>query len=122
MNDAFVDLNKWFKATKFTLNSDKTNFTTFATNNITCTNLNIGYDNKTTEEVLKTKFLGLQTDNLHWKKHIEYIIPKLSSACFAMRKITLLLKRDTLKLVFFTYFHTVIWSYLLRTDRQQNSI
>jgi hypothetical protein len=35
----------------------------FATNNKTCINLNIGYDDKTTEEVLTTQFLGLQTDN-----------------------------------------------------------
>jgi hypothetical protein len=41
----------------------------FATNSKTCINLNIGYDNKTIEEVLTTKFLGLQIDNnLNWKK------------------------------------------------------
>jgi hypothetical protein len=42
----------------------------FATNEKTCINLNIGYDNKTVEEVLTAKFLGLQIDNnLNWKKH-----------------------------------------------------
>jgi hypothetical protein len=49
-------------------------------NNKTCINLNMGYDNKTVEEAGTTKFLGLQNDNLNWKKHIEYIILKLSSA------------------------------------------
>jgi hypothetical protein len=69
----------------------------------------IGYDNKTTEEVLTTKSLSLQTDNnLNWKKHIEYIIPKLSSACFAMRTVTQLLKADTLKQVYFAYFHSIM--------------
>jgi hypothetical protein len=48
-------------------------------------NLNIGYDNKTIEEVSTTKFLGLQTDNLNCKKHTEYNIPKLCSSCFAMK-------------------------------------
>jgi hypothetical protein len=82
----------------------------FTTNNETRINFNIGYDNKTIEEVLlTTKFLGLQIDsNLNWKKHIEYIIPKLSSACFAMRTVKPLLNVDTLKLVYFAYFHSVM--------------
>jgi hypothetical protein len=37
-----------------------------------------------------------------------YIIPKLSSACFAMRKVIPLMTRDTLKLVYFAYFHSVV--------------
>jgi hypothetical protein len=58
----------------------------FVTNK-TCIILNIGYDKKIEE--LLTKFLGLQIDNnLNWKKNIEYIIPKLSSAFFAMRTVT----------------------------------
>jgi hypothetical protein len=35
----------------------------FTTNNKTSINFNIGYDDKTIEEVLTTKFLGLQIDN-----------------------------------------------------------
>jgi hypothetical protein len=63
---------------------------------------------KTIEEV-ETKFLGLQVDsNLNWKIHIQYIIPKRSSACFAMRAITSLTKTETLKLVYFAYFHSIM--------------
>jgi protein involved in sex pheromone biosynthesis len=62
INDVFASLNEWFKAYKFTLNFDKTNFMKFSmeTKRI---NLNIGYYNKTTEVVGTTKFLGLQIDN-----------------------------------------------------------
>jgi hypothetical protein len=85
MNDVFANRNKWFKANKLVLNFDKTNCIKFAIKNNTCPSLNIGFDNKLIEEVEANKFLGLQIDNnLNWKKHIEYIIPKLSSACFAM--------------------------------------
>jgi hypothetical protein len=38
----------------------------FATKKKTCINLNIYYDNKTTEKI-GTKFLGLEIDNLNWK-------------------------------------------------------
>jgi hypothetical protein len=81
----------------------------YTINNKTSINFNIAYDSKTIEEVVTTKFLGLQIENnLNWKKHIEYDIPKLSSACFAMRTVTPLLKVDTLKLVYFAYFHSVM--------------
>jgi hypothetical protein len=63
----------------------------------------------TIEEVETTKFLGIQVDNnLNWKTHIQYIIPKLSSACFAMKNITSLMKTENLKLVYFPYFHSIM--------------
>jgi hypothetical protein len=49
-----------------------------------CICLNKGLGNKSVEEALKIKFLG---------PHIECIIPKLSSACFAMRIATSCLKK-----------------------------
>jgi hypothetical protein len=74
-----------------------------------CFNLSIGYVDKTIEEVETTKFLGLQVDsNLNWKTHIQYITPKLSSAYFAMRTITSLMKTENLKLVYFAYFHSIM--------------
>jgi hypothetical protein len=85
MNDVFAGLNKWIEGNKLTLNFDETNFMKLCTTNKNCVNLSIRYVDKTTEEVETTKFLGLQVDsNLTWKTHIQYIIPKLSSACFAM--------------------------------------
>jgi hypothetical protein len=36
---------------------------------------NVCYDGKEYNEV---------DDNLNWKKHVEYIIPKLNSACFVI--------------------------------------
>jgi hypothetical protein len=81
----------------------------FCTTNKNCVNLSIGYVHKTIEEVQTAKFLGLQVDNnLNWKTHIQYIIPKLRSACFAMRTITSLMKTETLKLVYFAYFHSIM--------------
>jgi hypothetical protein len=109
MNDVFAGLNKWIKANKLTLNLYKTNLMKFCTTNKNCVNLSIGYEDKTIEEVETTKFLGLQiNNNIHWKTHIQYIIPKLSSACFAMRTVTSLMKTETLKLVYFAYVHSIM--------------
>jgi hypothetical protein len=59
MNNVFTSLSKWFKADKLTLNSDKTKFIKLSTKSKTCINVNVWYDNKTTEEVETTKFLDL---------------------------------------------------------------
>jgi len=49
------------------------------------------------------------TDNtLMWKRHIEVITPKLSVVCFAFRAITSFVTLDTLKMVYHSYFHSVI--------------
>jgi len=44
---------------------------------------NIIYENRTVEEVGKSKFIGIQIDfNCSWKTHIEYVIIEPSSTCF----------------------------------------
>jgi hypothetical protein len=109
MIDIFASLNKWMKANKLTLNFDKTNFMKFCTNNKTHIKLNTGYVDKTIEEVETTTFLGLQIDNnLNWKTDIQHNIPKLSSACFAMRTVTSLMRTEILKFVYFAYLHSIM--------------
>jgi hypothetical protein len=67
------------------------------------------YYDKAIEEVETTKFLDLQIDNdLNWKAHIQYIMPNLSTACFAMSTVKSLMKTETLKLVYFAYFHSIM--------------
>jgi hypothetical protein len=81
-------MNSWFRVMKLTFNFDEIDLMKFATVNKTSIDFNVACDDKTIAEVLTTRFLGLETDdNVNWKKYIEYIIPKLSSACFAMRTV-----------------------------------
>jgi hypothetical protein len=69
----------------------------------------IGSDNKTAEETGTTKFLDFQIDNnLTKKKHIDYIISKLSSTCFVMREVTPLIKIYILKLIYYAYLQSVM--------------
>jgi hypothetical protein len=61
------------------------------------------------EETVKTKFLGLHTDNhLNQKNHIDQMIPKLSRACYAVRSMFDISNITTLKSIYFTYFHSII--------------
>jgi hypothetical protein len=54
-------------------------------------------------------FLALTLDNtLSWRTHIDTIVPKLSSASFAMRVVKPFLSLDSLKMVYYSYFHSVM--------------
>jgi hypothetical protein len=45
---------------------------------------------------------------LSWKSHIDMIAPKLSQACFIARVIKPFLSWDTLKMVYYAYFHAIM--------------
>jgi hypothetical protein len=53
--------------------------------------------------------LGLYIhDLINWSCHIEYIIPKLSSACYIMRSIKPFMSPNTFKTVYYSYFNSII--------------
>ena len=55
------------------------------------------------------KFLGITVDNtLSWKQHIDTITPKLNKACYIIRRSKLYLSNDALKMVHYTFFHSVM--------------
>jgi hypothetical protein len=73
---------------QLTLNLDKTHFTQFVTKNSSSIAFNIMYGNNKIANVYNTNFLGLTLENiLSWRTHINTIIPKLSSASFALRVV-----------------------------------
>ena len=54
-------------------------------------------------------FLGLNINNtLSWKTHINKILLKLSSACFAMRAIKPFMSPQMLKAIYYSHFHSII--------------
>jgi hypothetical protein len=61
------------------------------------------------QSIYRADIYYLTLDNsLSWKKHIEAIVPKLSAATFAMRKVQSFLSLDSLKLIYYSYFHSVL--------------
>jgi hypothetical protein len=59
--------------------------------------------------VTESKFLSLIIDStLSWKQHIDYVIKKLSIACYALRNIKYFIPLDTLKLIYFAHIHSII--------------
>jgi hypothetical protein len=65
------------------------------------TEISIGYDNTLIVNVSTTKLLETVIDDtLSWKIHQEQIIPKLSTACYALD--------SPLKMVYNSYFHSIM--------------
>jgi hypothetical protein len=101
--------SKLFTSNKLVLNLDKTNIIKCITNKSPQYDLNIGYDEKYIEESINTNFLGLQIDNhLNWKNHIDLMIPKVHKACCEMNSMSHISSIDTLKSIYFAYFHSIM--------------
>ena len=85
--------------------------------------MQIKYEDKQISIVNETKFLGLFiNNNLSWKTHIESIRSKLSSACYAMRSVKPDVTINTLKMIYFAYFHSVMTYSLLFWGNSPDSI
>ena len=55
------------------------------------------------------KFLGLNiTETMNWRTHIDAILPKLSSACFAIRLVKPYVSHQNLKSIYYAYFHAIM--------------
>jgi hypothetical protein len=59
--------------------------------------------------VTSAKFLGLTIDNLlKWDNHIYQLISKLSSASYVIRSLRAVGSKNTLRLRYFSYVHSII--------------
>jgi len=73
--------------------------------------LYITHENKklANTRIWNTKFLGIPLDDtFFWNTHIDMIIPQLSSACLAIREFWLFLTQESLKMVNYCNFHSVM--------------
>jgi hypothetical protein len=95
----------WFSANGLVLNMDKTNIMKFTPRNRQNKNFQIIYQNRQLIGINSTKFIGLKLDkNINWKNHIQKILPKLSSACFVIRRLCPSCNINTLKMIYFVIF------------------
>ena len=105
----FEQLNKWFKPNLFFFNLDKTYFIQFTNKNKCTCDIQIIYEDKQLSIANETKFLGLFIyNNLSWKTHIECIKSKLSLACYAVRSVKPYVTINTLKMIYYSSFHSVM--------------
>jgi len=94
------------------------------TNKGKCTSdIQIKYEDKQISIAKETKFLGLFiNNNLSWKTYIECIKSKLCSAFYAMKSLKPYVTINTLKIIYYSYFHSVMTYGLLFRGNSPESI
>jgi len=101
--------SKWFKANQLVRNLMKTNIIKFYPSHFLHSQFLTELNSTTISEVPETKFSVMQIDNhFNWKCHIDRIMTKLSTAGFVIRQLFYILNLETLQMVYFAYFHSVV--------------
>ena len=109
INETLGKVLDWFTINNLLLNAKKTKCVRFALPNVGPVESSIVLNGECLEFVDKAIFLGLTLDkNLQWSPHIAVLARKLSAAAFAVRKIRQLTNVDTARLVYHSYFHSVM--------------
>jgi hypothetical protein len=111
MNKIFYEVNTWFRTNLLKLNVNKTHILQFITMHHDDHDMysNTSYKLPVNSECIQ--FLGLNIDDkLSRKNHINYLVTKLSSACFIMRAIKPIMSLESLRMIYFAYIHSVLTS------------
>lgn len=99
----------WFTANNLVLNSKKTKCIKFTLPNVRAAETKMFIDKDKLDLVEETVFLGITIDSkLQWGPHIMKLAHRLSSAAYAVNKIRLITDVATARLVYFSYFHSVM--------------
>jgi mannose/fructose/N-acetylgalactosamine-specific phosphotransferase system component IID len=100
---------KWLTANNLVINLGKTNIMKFISKISAHFTLHLGYKEKYIQQTWNTTLLALQTDNhINWKRYIEQMIPKLSSACYALRLMVHISNINILKSIHIASFHSIL--------------
>ena len=106
LNKSLSDVISWFKANFLSLSFNKMYYLEFRTKNCIDTTSDINYFNKSIGNVTFTELLSLVIDDtLTWNNHMDQLISRFNSACYATRAVKALLSRKAvIMLYFFMYF------------------
>lgn len=109
VNNAICKVVNWFNVNNLLLNEKKTKCVKFVTSNVKHEQASVIVKDEELELVDSTVFLGFTLDSkLQWGPHIANLSNRLSSAAFAVSKIRQLTDVKTARLVYFSYFHSIM--------------
>jgi len=105
----FGQIAKWFQENSLSLNLCKTHLIQFSSKNQNYLDIAIAHRNGFIPKINEIKFLGLHINNtLSWTTHIDNILPKLSSACYATKSVKSYVSQQMLKVIYYSYFHSIM--------------
>jgi hypothetical protein len=105
----FQTAQRWFNSNRMLLNYNKTKFMQFFPNILHQPLDTIEFHTCKMNFTNSFKFLGVIIESsLTWKEHIDYIHLKLNSLSYMVHSLRLVLELTTLKLLYFSYVHSVL--------------
>jgi hypothetical protein len=123
MNTIFLDISEWFKCNLLSLNFNKTHTLELKTGNDKVVDTIVSYDVYFISNIKSVKFLGLAIDtSLTWEHHINKIIAKMNSVCFALRSIKTVVSQKTIRMIYFAYAYSVMNYGIIFLGNSRNSI
>ena len=109
VNNSIIQVQNWFNANNLALNEKKTKCIRFSLPNVKSSECDIILNSEKLEFINQTVFLGITLDKkLQWGPHITSLAGRLSSAAYAIRKMRQLADVETARLVYFSYFHSIM--------------
>ena len=113
LNATFGHTSNWFQVNSLSLNISKTYFIQFKllleSKSLNYSDINITHENNYISKVNDIKFFGLNINNtLSWKTHIDKILPKLCSACFAMRSVKPFMSQQMFNVIYYSHFQSIM--------------
>ncbi|KAJ8709117.1 hypothetical protein PYW07_008943 [Mythimna separata] len=109
IRNTLIEAITWLNNNNLKININKTMIMHFSQRPSLFSNLDIEYNNNKIETANTTKFLGLTIDrNLNWKAHIEALAKKISSAAYALYKLSRTLNIEALLTAYYGLVESVI--------------
>jgi hypothetical protein len=99
----------WLESNFLSLNFNKTHFLQFLSKKRNASLPPIIVSNSINSNINSTRFLGLTIDCLlSWNDHISNLTSKLNKACYAVRALVPFMSPSVIRIVYFSYFHSVM--------------
>jgi hypothetical protein len=109
MNCVLSLVSHWFLSNQLLTNASKSFVLKFTPSKLTYCPLNLIHNDQVLSEQDVIKFLGLHLDrHLSWETHLHHLLSKLGLVCFIMRKLSHVLNIESLRIVYFTHFQSLI--------------
>jgi len=109
LQQTLTEMSSWFRSNLLTLNYDKTYFIQFLITHKHEIQTQIVNFNPLINNTTSTRFLGLKIDStLTWREHITELTAKINKACYVIRTLMFLRSPEILRMVYFSYFHSIM--------------
>ena len=121
--DTADKISTWLALNKISLNTDKTVYIEFGNQVVsTLKNLDINLQGTQMKRVDNTKYLGIIFDSyMRWNEHCEYIYNKTKYLIFVFYKLSKLITTDTLRMICYVLFHSIISYGIIAGEAYSNS-